>query len=120
MRVAQQAVEHRQVEAQALARGGAGGDDEVLAALGDVPRGPLVQPERPHALGAQGLGQQGVQTGRQGRRSALVRRAHDFGLDLLEALRGQDVEEGRFHTKQSGEPHLWPRFGQLMTVHESG
>ena len=45
VRVAEQAVEHRQVEAQALAGGRPGGDHEVLAPLGRVPALGLVGPQ---------------------------------------------------------------------------
>ncbi len=45
VRVAEQAVEHGQVEAEALARGRAGGDHEVLVPLGGVPALGLMGPQ---------------------------------------------------------------------------
>ena len=110
----QQSVEHGQVEAHALARGGAGGDDEVLAALGHVPGRPLVQPERAHALSAESLGEQGVEAGRQGRRAAFVGRAHDVGFDLLEALRRSGCRRGVVSRQAVGR--VAPRASLTQTV----
>jgi hypothetical protein len=51
--VAQQGVEHRQLVAEALAGGGAGGDHDVTPGPGQGDRGRLVGPERGDAPGGQ-------------------------------------------------------------------
>ncbi len=54
--VSQQAVEHGQVEAQALARSGPGGDHEMLKLSRDIPAFGLVGPEPSDPLGGQRVG----------------------------------------------------------------
>jgi hypothetical protein len=51
--LAEQGVEQRELVAEALAGGGAGGHDHVAAGTGQGHRGRLVGPERGHAAGLQ-------------------------------------------------------------------
>ena len=73
LRVACERVQHRQVEGERLPGGGAGRDDEVLAARGRRPSLGLVGVERLDALGRQGLTHARVQRLRQRREDRLPR-----------------------------------------------
>ena len=93
VRVAEQAVEHGQVEAQTLAGGRPGGDHEVLAALTGVPAFGLVGPQALDPLGGQGVGQLQMKSARQIGRPAGAGRQDRLVLYLREALGGEEVEQ---------------------------
>ena len=95
--ISQEAVDDRKIEAQALAGGSAGGDHEMLTALGRVPALCLMGPQLSDALGCQRVGELKVHLLGEG--SSLSRPAGQHGLrrQLGVALRGEHIEEFGSH-----------------------
>ena len=120
--IAQQAVEHGQVEAQALAGCRAGGDHEVVAPLGRIPALGLVRPQPGDALSGQGVGELEVEADRQGRRLARPPRQHRLGFDLGEPVGREKFEQFRYHPCLPGEDRaqspsllsvIWPPLARM-------
>ena len=98
LRLARERVQHGQVEGERLPGGGAGRDDEVLAARGRLPGLGLVRVERVHALRRERLAHARVQRLGQ-RREDRVSRRHLLEMGELLALEQAGPARGDAHRR---------------------